>query len=189
MVAIPDANLRAAIEAALGKTSGASITPAEMATLTSLEAQDKEIRDLTGLEFATGLTTLNLGGELYSWSTSGEVTLRLDNNAISDVSPLSSLTKLTWLNLSGNDISDFSPLSNLTNLTTLTLINTTISNLLPLTNLTSLTDLNLAGNDLSNSDFSPLTRLTSLAKLELLVTKISDVSKLSSLNQVDIVGS
>ena len=177
---IPDANLRAVIEAALGKASGAPITQTEMATLTRLDAQDKEIRDLTGLEFATNLTSLNLGGELSGWGAGG-VRLRLDSNTISDISPLSHLTKLTSLNLSGNDISDFSPLSNLTNLTTLTLINTTISNLLPLTNLTSLTDLNLAGNDLSNSDFSPLTSLTSLTRLELLVTKISDVSKLSSL--------
>ena len=179
-VTIPDANLRAVIADSLGKARGAPITRAEMATLTKLVARNKGIRSLTGLEHATNLQWLNLGGERYSWGSSG-ITLRFDNNAISDVSPLSSLTNLTSLNLSGNDISDFSPLSNLTNLTSLTLINTTISNLSPLSSLTSLTYLSLGGDDLSNSDLSPLTSLTSLTSLELFVTKISDVSKLSSL--------
>ena len=55
-VTIPDENLRAAIESALRKARGASISRAEMASLTRLEASDSDIRDLTGLEFATGLT-------------------------------------------------------------------------------------------------------------------------------------
>ena len=59
-VNIPDANLRANIETALGKTSGDPISPAEIATLTSLSAQDASISDLTGLETATNLTELQL---------------------------------------------------------------------------------------------------------------------------------
>ena len=55
-VTIPDANLRAAIEDALGKASGAPITVEEMKTLTTLEASNAGISDLTGLEFATNLT-------------------------------------------------------------------------------------------------------------------------------------
>lgn len=57
---IPDANLRAAIEFALGKVPGASITADEMATLSRLEAAGMNIRDLKGIEFATGLTRVNL---------------------------------------------------------------------------------------------------------------------------------
>ena len=57
---IPDENLRAAIETALGKASGAAISEAEMAELTSLRAQYVGIKDLTGLEHATGLTELRL---------------------------------------------------------------------------------------------------------------------------------
>ena len=40
-VNIPDSNLRAAIEKALNKGSGASITPTEMETLTSLVAKKR----------------------------------------------------------------------------------------------------------------------------------------------------
>ncbi len=62
-VTIPDANLRAAIAARLGKASGTPITQADMATLTGLTASKKDISDLTGLELATNLTSLDLGAE------------------------------------------------------------------------------------------------------------------------------
>ena len=60
-VNIPDSNLRAEIEEALGKASGASITTADMAKLTRLEAKNANISNLTGLESATNLTNLDLG--------------------------------------------------------------------------------------------------------------------------------
>ena len=65
-ITITDANLRAAIETALHKASGASITRAEMASLTHLEAPNSNISDLTGLEFATRLTSLNLSNNLIA---------------------------------------------------------------------------------------------------------------------------
>ena len=90
-VTIPDANLRAKIESALGKTSGDPISAAEMATLTALSAQDAAISDLTGLETATNLTELQL------W----------DNN-IAAIAAVAGLTNLTKLYLWGNAITDIS---------------------------------------------------------------------------------
>ena len=115
IVDIPDANLRAAIEAALGKASGATITVAEMATLTGLDASESNIRVLTGLEFATHLTWLWLWGNNISdiSAVSGLTNLarlELSNNSISDISTVSGLTNLTVLYLSYNNISDISPL-------------------------------------------------------------------------------
>ena len=49
-VSIPDANLRAAIESALGLSSGAPITEAALAGLTTLDASGEGVADLTGLE-------------------------------------------------------------------------------------------------------------------------------------------
>ena len=109
IVTIPDANLSAEIEIALGKARGASISRAEMASLTSLEAPNANIRDLTGLEFATRLTRLDLS-----------------DNIIQDLTPLSGLTNLTTLILSDNSISDLTPLSSLTNLTFLSLYDGTM---------------------------------------------------------------
>ena len=99
-VNIPDSNLRAKIEAALGKASGDPISAAEMETLTSLTAQNASVSNLTGLETATNLTTLKLG-----------------DNSISDISALTGLTKLTQLQLWDNSISNISAVAGLTNLT------------------------------------------------------------------------
>ena len=60
VVYMPDANLRAVIRSALGKSRFAPITVTDMARLTTLDASNRNIRDLTGLESATNLTTLNL---------------------------------------------------------------------------------------------------------------------------------
>ncbi len=101
-VTIPDANLRAAIAAVLGKARGATITAAEIARMNRLVANNVGISDLTGLEFAVNLKWLYLSG-----------------NRITDISPLAGLTNLRRLYLSGNNISDVSALSGLTNLTEL----------------------------------------------------------------------
>ena len=153
LVSIPDANLRAAIETALGKTSGAPITVAEMATLTRLDVRNKGIRSLTGLEFATNLTWLDLGGE-------GVGGKWLNSNEIADLSPLSGLTGLTYLDLYGNSFSDISVLSSLTNLTGLGLGGNGLSDISILSSLTNLTLLYLDGNNLS--DLSPLVANTGL---------------------------
>ena len=87
IVNIPALNLRAAVEDALGKASGATITPADMTHLTHLEASEKDIRNLAGLEHATNLTVLNF-----------------DLNSVSDLSPLAGLTNLTGLYLVGNSV-------------------------------------------------------------------------------------
>ena len=60
VVNIPDANLRTVIRDALGKSRFAPITATDMASLTTLDASNRNIRDLTGLEFATNLIELNL---------------------------------------------------------------------------------------------------------------------------------
>ena len=143
-VNIPDNNLRAKIETALGKTSGATISATEMATLTSLTAQDTRITDLTGLETATNLTTLLLGG-----------------NSVSDISALTGLTNLTELQLWDNQIANLSDLSGLTNLTTLYLWGNNISDISHVAGLTSLTQLRIGENSISNiSAVSSLTNLT-----------------------------
>ena len=186
-VNIPDANLRAVIAEALGKASGATITEAEMAALTELEARDQGIRDLTGLEFATNLTRLQLGlNNLSDVSPLSGLTnltqLTLHGSNLSDVSPLSGLTNLTRLQLGLNNLSDVSPLSGLTNLTWLHLEFNNLSDVSPLSGLTNLTWLTLESNNLS--DVSPLSGLTRLEALDLRANSIADVSPLSGLTNL-----
>ena len=142
-VNIPDWNLRAKIEKALGKAPGATITTAGMTTLTWLYADDASISNLTGLEHAINLRSLYL-----------------DGNSISDISPLSDLTELRWLYLHYNNISDTSALTDLTNLEWLYLNNNNISDISPLAGLTNLIQLSLWGNSIS--DLSSLASNTGL---------------------------
>ena len=156
VVFIPDFDLRAIIEDHLGKVPGATITVADMAWLTELDATNSNIRDLTGLEAATNLIWLWLG-----------------NNYISDISPLAGLTKLTQLELDNNFISNISPLARLTRLIYLNLLNNAISDISTVARLTNLTILDLGNNFISN--ISAIAGLTDLAELWIDNNSISDL--------------
>ena len=178
---IPDPNLRTAIEAALRKAKGDPITPSEMATLIKINARDTSISDLTGLEHATKLTKLWLGGNSISdISTLSGLTqltrLSLWANSISDISPLVGLTKLTELNLSGNALSSIAVMADLTQLTWLHLQSNSISDIAALANLTNLQAMRLDRNLIS--DISPLSNLTQLKELRLDRNNITDLSPL-----------
>lgn len=86
-VLIPDAALRAAINAALGRNAMDQIDRAELARLTTLTAADTGIADLTGLEWAVNLASADLR-----------------NNEITSTTALSHLTHLTDLQLEGNPV-------------------------------------------------------------------------------------
>ena len=58
-VHIPDPNLRAAIAEELGKSPNAPITVEEMERLRELRALGRSIQDLTGIQFATNLETVD----------------------------------------------------------------------------------------------------------------------------------
>ncbi|MFC1954189.1 leucine-rich repeat domain-containing protein, partial [Chloroflexota bacterium] len=160
-VTFPDLNLEAAITEAIRKPRG-SILPSDLEGLTSLSTENRNITDLTGLEYCINLTHLYLVA-----------------NQISDISPLASLTNLIWLSLEQNQISDISPLASLTNLTMLDLAGNQISDISPLASLTNLTRLYLGENRIS--DISPLASLTNLTELRLGRNQISDISPLASL--------
>ena len=184
-VHIPDPNLRAALELALGKDVGTDITQVELENLESVEAVGSSIRNLTGLEFATNLTKLHLGlNEISDLAPLKNLTnlIELDlhrNKRISDVSPLKNLTNLRHLSLRGNIISDMSPLKDLATLTFLHIGYNNISDLSPLKDLTTLTFLNLDDNRIS--DLSPLKDLPNLTELHLDDNNISDMTPLKDL--------
>lgn len=176
-----DANLKAAVEAELGRTDP---TPGDMLALTELRAAGSDIIDLTGIEYAYDLEDLDLHSNDISdvsplSGLTGLTSLNLRGNDIGDVSPLSGLINLTRLDLDWNQISDLSPLAGLINLTALQVELNDISDLSPLAGLTNLTQMDLECNRIS--DIAPLAGLTSLTALELDENQISDISALSSL--------
>ena len=181
LVDIPDSNLRTAIEKALGKASGVTITTEDMANLTVLHALFANISDLTGLEHATNLTLLTLSDNSISdisplAGLNNLAELYLSDNSISDISPLAGLNNLIWLELHNNSISDLSPLKGLNNLISLELSDNSISDISPLAGLTNLRILGLSGNSIS--DISPVAGLINLIELSLENNSISDISPL-----------
>lgn len=88
-----------------------------------------------------------------------------EDAGITDISALSGLTNLTYLNLGLNNISDISALSGLTNLTDLYLGSNNIGDISALSGLTNLVSLGLTGNNIS--DVSALGELTNLTGLTL----------------------
>ena len=205
-VEIRDSNLASAIRSMLGLDTDAEITSSDMLNLSSLRAKDAGIMDLSGLEHATHLTTLNLSTNSISNLSSLKdlpvlVHLNLYSNQLTDLGPLSGLESLTFLDVGKNEITDiealadltdlrdlyldenkltdFSDLSSLTGLSVLTLSRTGISDLSVLGDLTSLTQLYLMGNAIS--DISALSGLTKLGWLFLAENQISDVSPLQGM--------
>ena len=183
-VYIPDANLRIAIEAALGKASGDVITAEDMATLTELNAVDADIQDLTGLQFATDLEILDIRRSPISNLSPLSALIKLrslkfSSSAISDLSPLVRLENLEHLTAWGAEVLDLSPLKGLTKLRALEFDYDLLSDLSPLSGLSNLRWFVFYGCDVS--DLSPLRELTELRHVQLSHNRISDISPLAGL--------
>ena len=88
-VNVPDAALRDAINAALGRGAMDQLNRGEIGQLTTLDISSSDVASLEGLQYAVNLTTLNAS-----------------NNNITDTSPIANLPKLTNTNLAGNPVSN-----------------------------------------------------------------------------------
>ena len=182
-----DANLEAAVRAALGVDAQDALTCNLVSGLTALDANSAGIMSLVGTQNLTSLTTLvlhhNSVSDLSPLSGLTSLTdIDLISNVISDISALSGLTSLTWLELSENAVSDLSPLSGLTSLTSLFLHGNSVNDLSPLSGLTSLRNVGFDNNSIS--DISALSGLTGLTSLFLGRNSITDISALSGLTSL-----
>ena len=191
---MPDASLRAAVRTALGLAPDDVLTQQAMEGLIILNAASSTagtgVQDLTGLEYATQLSILNLGrsgvSDLTPLQGLTQLTqLNLIYTEIWDLSPIQGLTNLTNLNLLQTDARNITPLQGLINLTSLNLERVGIRDLTPLQGLTGLTSLNLSFNNANNfinpGDLTPLSGLTALTSLNLGHTTISDITPLKGL--------
>jgi hypothetical protein len=113
-VVVPDPALQSAIRAELGLPFGC-LSESDLLDLTELNANDLNIRNLEGLQFAENLVTLDLS-----------------NNDFQSISPLSNLQQLTHLDLSFNRISFIEALQGLRFLETLFLQGNPVGDWAPL---------------------------------------------------------
>ena len=132
--------------------------------LSSSADSTEKIKDLSGIEAITQLTSINLR-----------------NNEISSFEPLSKLNNLETLDVRFNKINNFNSLKNLKSLKQLDASNNRITNIEGIENLENLKDLLLSNNDIKNN-LQPLNYLKdSLSTLALINNDISDISELSEL--------
>ena len=207
VVHIPDPNLRAAIAEALGKSPTVPITVGEMERLTRLDARNRGIRDLTGIQLAINLSELILNNNQVSdlspiASLINLHELRLNENPLSDLSSLNSLKNLTRLWFTHTQVSDLSPLAGLIDLELLDFWETNVSDLSQIAGLINLESLAFEGDNVSDlsqiaglinlkriytgwgssiSDLSPLARLTKLEEINIRAGKVSDLTPLAGL--------
>lgn len=188
---MPDKGLQQAVQQLLGKN--VAITPANMATITSANLTYAGITNLTGIEYATHLKSLDLTGNTISDITPlgkiaglNDLSLRLNKSKVlPDLKPLSTTT-LTTLNLVGNVYGDqpekMSGLSELQHLTTLKMINAHLTTIPKINPLSQLTTLDLSGNKIT--DINVLSEFKHLTYLGLSSNAISDWHAIANLDQL-----
>ena len=148
VIEIPDENLAKAIRNLVPDSDGdGKFNKSELSALTTLYANGRHIKDLTGLEYAENLVAVGLEG-----------------NQIMDVTPLANLTKLAYVDLIDNQITDIAPLASLKQLQSLKLSNNQITDISPLAEIKGLRELRICNNKIQK-----IPDLTGLGSLELYV--------------------
>lgn len=210
-VPIPDANLAAAIRETLDLAPGTTITELDMLSLgrlvpsnnisktytyrSSSRSPEKQIKNLTGLEYATNLEYLDLPfNTIRDITPITELTklrsINLSNNQIQDIGPVKRLINLTYLQFSRNQIRDITPLASLPLLIHLSIADNQILDITPLKDLINLDGVTLDTNEIS--DLSPLSALVNLGHLSIGGNRISDIgplAKLTNLNSLSLTNS
>ncbi|MYF69738.1 MAG: hypothetical protein F4181_07070, partial [Proteobacteria bacterium] len=175
-VLIPDPVLRAIIEDELGLPPGTPIAAGDMASIDDIQMpwnglpSGERVRSLEGLQHAGSLHTL---------------TLR--HGDVSDLSPLSGLERLGWLDLSFNLISDVSPLVGMPSLRSVVLGGNAIADISPLAGMNQLGWLELHLNYLDDASLEWLGGLTGLHRLNLSNQQgaITDIAPLADLRRLE----
>ena len=130
-----------------------------------------------------GLTTI----PTEPYPQTSVITLRIDNNQLTNVDGLSNLTSVNNLDLHNNQLTNVDGLRNLTSVEFIHLYENQLTNVDRLSNLTSVKDLNLHNNQLTN--VNGLSNLTSASTLNIYNNKLTDVdglSKLTSAKHLDL---
>ena len=173
---IPDPALRAIIEDVLELPPGAPIAAGDMVSIDDIQMpwnglpSGERVRSLEGLQHAVSLHTL---------------TLR--HGDVSDLSPLSGLERLGWLDLSFNLIADVSPLVGMPSLRSVVLGGNAIADISPLAGMNQLEWLELNLNYLDDASLEWLGGLTGLHRLNLSNQQgaITDIAPLADLRRLE----
>ncbi|MED1379643.1 leucine-rich repeat domain-containing protein, partial [Bacillus mycoides] len=145
------------------------ITKEDLLQIKTLSIYSGEgINEIAGLEYMTNLEKL---------------TLRESN--VTDISVISGLRHLKYLDLSSNPIESIQPVSKLENLDMLFLRDNKITDLTPLSQMKKIKILDLIGNNIK--DLTPLFTVLSLEEVYLANNQISNLSGIEKLKNVNLL--
>lgn len=166
VIQFPDSDLKVALLRQLGKSPNdeISIAEAENAPQT-LDLSQAGISNLEGIQYFKNVTFL-----------------KLHENNIQDLTPLSNLTKLKILLLNDNVIEDIAPLANLKNVILLNLNNNQVTNLQMLKNIPHMHYLYISHNKVN--DITPLDHFKELDFFDYSFNQISDISSINNLTEL-----
>jgi Leucine-rich repeat (LRR) protein len=200
LVTPPDAGLDAEFKAATGKQT---YNCADLAKFTSFTAEDKGIAKIDGIQYAIGLTSLDLccgnpignlpAGAFDNLTQLTSLDLAATNITVLSVGIFDKLTKLSSLNLFTNTISEL-PAGIFDKLTQLTFLSLDLNQIsvFPtriLDKLTKLTNLGLSQNQISvlpTGIFDKLTQLTGLSLSSNKLTSLPPLDKLTKLTDLQL---
>ena len=176
---IADPALRGAVETELRKGGGWPITVDEFSKLRYLDVSNHGAEDLTGLELATSLQFLDLGGsdieDIASLTGLPLVQLSLRDTGIEDVALLADMDQLHYLALDRNSIRELPALPN--TLQALHLTDNSIADITALANIYWLRELRVSGNSITS--LSPLASTWSLRYLHANDNQVTDIAPLN----------
>lgn len=206
----PDQNLAKRVAETFGKTVNDEITIQQIMNFNGVFSTDKvsdnypdlEIQNIEGIQYFVNAQEISLSringskqkNKIHDLSPFAHAkfnnlrTLILDNNQITDVSPLSNLDSLTELGLNDNNITNITGISKLENLKKLSLQNNKVESIPEESRLKNLEELYAANNDFTN-----LAGLNESRNLRLLFiensTRLRDLSPIqpANLQQVSVL--
>ncbi|MGY1460367.1 leucine-rich repeat domain-containing protein [Bacillus toyonensis] len=172
------------------------ITKEDLLKIKTLSIYSGEgINEIAGLEHMTNLEKLTLR-ESNVTDISAISKLRylkyvdLTSNPIKNIHPIEQLENINMLFLRDNKISDLTPLSKMKKIKTLDLVGNNIEDIQPLFTLSTMKQLYLANNQISD-----LTGINQLSNVELLwignnkISNVESISKMSNLIELEIADS
>lgn len=167
-VRFSDINLEKAIKAFLNKGENDVITEDEAGKVEVLSLRSCEISNLSGLGYFNNLKSLDIG-----------------INNVGDISEVSCLKKLSFINFDKNRVSDISAFGSLENLDYFSAENNLITDIKPLTSNKKLTKLYIKGNGVA--DISVLASFPGLDALDISFNGIRDINALSELKKLTLL--
>lgn len=163
IVNIPDKNLKEVLNLELGQEKNSDITKRQLQDIGNINAANKNITDLTGLEYCTNLYNLNLS-----------------NNNIINIEPLENLRLLWTLDLSHNNIKDVSALKKSGKVAYLNLSYNAIEKITEFPNIDYCAAVDLSNNNISDISGIKSIKASTLESLDLGYNNIEDLSSFPS---------